>query len=415
MMYKHLKSATLYVLFNAINGAIPFLLLPILTTYLSPSNFGALSLFQTTLAALIPIVGLSLGFKIDNQYFKVSKYTLGIMIFNIMCILIFMIFITTSVLYIFSFFYNYDFLELPLKWVLILPLLCGMTCIVSFNLILLRNQNQVLKYGFWQVGLTIINLSLSLFFVVSLLLGWEGRALGILFANLTVGFLSLLNMYKTGYLVLKFNKNVTVEILKFCFPLLFNGISIFIIFQSNIYLINFFDDKSAVGIYAVALSFAAIAGLFKDGIVKTFNPWLYKKLSNKTEDFRREIIKNILFISIVLIILAFFVNFISSYLIFYIVDSKFLIAKDLILILCLSVSVNGIYNVLVPFFINSSKTKILSLVSVISAIFSLICNYILISEYGNKGAAYSILLTLTFQLLLTISTLKIKQTNKLNL
>ena len=51
----------------------------------------------------------------------------------------------------------------------------------------------------------------------------------------------------------------------------------------------------------------------------------------------------------------------------------------------------------------------------ISAIFSLICNYILISEYGNKGAAYSILLTLTFQLLLTISTLKIKQTNKLNL
>jgi O-antigen/teichoic acid export membrane protein len=405
MKFTHLKVASLYVLFNALNGAIPFFLLPILTTYLSPADFGTLSLFQTTVAALIPIVGLSLGFKIDNQYFKVSRNAIGILIFNIVCILMSMILITTGALYIFSIFDNHDLLNLPIGWILVLPVVSGMTCITSFNLILLRNQNRALKYGLWQVGLTTINLSLSLLFVISLMLGWEGRALGILSANFILGVLSILNMYKTGYLILIFDKQVITEVLRFCVPLLFNGVAIFIIFQSNIYIINYFLDTSSVGIYSVALSFAAITGLIKEGIVKTFNPWLYRVLSEKNENFNSAILRNILMIAVILIILAFVVNYFASYLIVYMVDSRFITAKDLILVLCLSVSVNGIYNVLAPFFIHYSQTKALSTVSVITGFFSLGINYLLVPKYGVSGAANSLLLALAFQLILTIGAL----------
>jgi O-antigen/teichoic acid export membrane protein len=41
---------------NIINASVPFLLLPILTSYLSPSDYGILSLVQLLMALAFPIV-----------------------------------------------------------------------------------------------------------------------------------------------------------------------------------------------------------------------------------------------------------------------------------------------------------------------------------------------------------------------
>lgn len=410
MNFKRLQNLSLYVVFSAINGAIPFFLLPVLTNYLSPSSYGTVAIFQTSMAACIPIVSLSLGFKIDKDFFNVSKASLAVNVFNILAVMLTIIIALTLLIYCLAVPLEIELVRLPNVWMMSLPLLSGISCVPAFILILVRNQERIGEYGFWQIGFTLLNLGLSLLFVVCYSFDWQGRALGITLANIIVGTLAMFRMYQTGYLVFVFNLSSYIEILKFGLPLLFNGVSIFLMYQANIFLLDYFLDKSDVGIYSVAFAFAAITGLIKDGVVKTFNPWLYRVLSEvSTKQLRLDIVKKILLIGLVLISLPFIVEKISSLLIVYMVNPDYYSAQNLVLILSMSVAVNGIYNVVVPFYIVRSNTKLLSLTSVITAIFSLFINYFLIKEYGKEGAAWSLLLIVSIQLLLVLCCLPLNK------
>ena len=410
MNFKSLRNLSLYVVFSAINGAIPFFLLPVLTNYLSPASYGTVAIFQTSMAALIPVVSLSLGFKMDKDFFHLSKENLAANIFNILAVMLTVILAVTLLVFCLVVQLELEIVGLPNVWIICLPSLSGLSCMVSFILILLRNQESVGEYGIWQIGFTLLNLGLSLLFVLYYALDWQGRALGIALANIITALLAIFRMYQTGYIVFVFSLSRYTEILKFGLPLLFNGISIFLIYQVNILFIDFFVDKSEVGIYSVALAFAAMTGLIKEGVVKTFNPWLYRVLSQvSSEQIRLDIIKKIVLISLSLIMLAFIVETISSYLIIYMIGSEYYSAQKLVLILSMAIAANGIYNIIVPFYISRSNTKLLSLTSVFTAMFSVVVNYLLINEYGKEGAAWSLLMSVGFQLFLVLCCLPLNK------
>ncbi|MCA6417299.1 MAG: oligosaccharide flippase family protein, partial [Cytophagales bacterium] len=54
-----LKSSFVFTASNALNSAIPFLLIPVLTRYLSPSDYGIVSIFQVVATMLISFAGLN--------------------------------------------------------------------------------------------------------------------------------------------------------------------------------------------------------------------------------------------------------------------------------------------------------------------------------------------------------------------
>jgi O-antigen/teichoic acid export membrane protein len=51
-------SMAVYGAANVLSGAIPLLLLPVLTRVLSPADFGLAAMFSVVLAMLVPVVGL---------------------------------------------------------------------------------------------------------------------------------------------------------------------------------------------------------------------------------------------------------------------------------------------------------------------------------------------------------------------
>ncbi|MBK8946936.1 MAG: polysaccharide biosynthesis C-terminal domain-containing protein [Ignavibacteriae bacterium] len=397
-----IKKSILYIFFNALNGAIPFFLLPVLTTYLSPAEYGAVSLFQTTLLFIIPVIGLSMGFNIDRLFFKVSKAELAISIGNMIYILVSMVLISTILLFVSFNFSNLIFIGLPIEWLIIIPTIAGFSAINNFNLILLRNNDFVKSFGFWQVGLTFLNLGLSLVFVVTLSFGWQGRALGIAIATCFVGIFSLLKMIRLDYIDFKYKTNEIKEILKLCLPLLLQGFGTFIIFQSNIYFINGILGKSEVGIYSVASAFAAMMGIFQDAISKTISPWFYKNLNLATNDLKQKIFKMNMLINFVLFITAFLTYFVSKILIIFMTNIKFHSAISLVLILAMASAFNGMYKISSVYFIHLFRTKLLSILTSITAVVSVILNYILISKMGNLGAAYALCSSLFLQFILVL-------------
>jgi O-antigen/teichoic acid export membrane protein len=389
------------MIFNALNGAVPFLLLPVLTRYLSPAEYGTVSLFQTTLLFIVPLVGLSMGFNIDRLFFKLSKAKLAVSIGNMIFLLGAMAILSTFIIYGCTFFSNLQFTGLPKAWLLIIPIVAGFSTLNQFNLIILRNNDIVGKFGIWQIGFTVLNLGLSLVLVITFSLGWEGRSLGIILANFLVGVLSLYNMYLHGYVSFVLKKDEIIDILKLCLPLLLQGMGVFIIFQSNRYFINEMLGKSAVGLYSVAAAFAAIMGIFQDALAKTMNPWFYKNLSATTPSIKLKIVKMNIVVNLFLISFAFIIYWVSKLLIQYIVDKEYRSAITLVLILSIASAFNGMYKLSSIYFIHLSKTKLLSFLTAATAIISIVLNYFLIKEFGVIGACYSLCISLFIQFLLT--------------
>ena len=67
---KLVKNISLFTFFNVINSAIPFLLLPLLTTYLSPEDYGVVDIFYNISMIATPLIGLSVVQSISRYYFE---------------------------------------------------------------------------------------------------------------------------------------------------------------------------------------------------------------------------------------------------------------------------------------------------------------------------------------------------------
>ena len=395
------KKSIFYMFFNALNGAIPFFLLPVLTYYLSPDEYGTVSLFQTTLMFIVPLVGLSMGFNIDRLFFKISKEELSVTMANMLYILIAMTAMFSLLIFVSSFFSEFKFIGLPFKWLILIPLLASFSNVNAFNLIILRNIEEIGKFGFFQVGLTFVNLSLSILFVVSLTYGWQGRATGIGFATVLFGLLSLWNIYKMGYVKFIYSKEEVKSILYFTLPLLFQGLGTFVIFQSNRYFINGMESKFAVGIFSIAYAFAALMGIFQDALAKTINPWFYKNLNSVTENFKAKLLKMNFGLNLLLIVITFIIYFVATILIRFMTEEKYHSAISLVFLLTLGLAFNGMYKFSSVYFIHLLKTKLLSYLTGITAVISILLNYVFIKAMGLEGAAYAFCISLFVQFILT--------------
>ena len=84
-----IKNSIIYLGTSIINKAIPFLLLPIMTRYLTPADYGILAIFLVLNNFLSAFVGMNIHSNISINYYSVPRAELAKIIGNIMIILSF--------------------------------------------------------------------------------------------------------------------------------------------------------------------------------------------------------------------------------------------------------------------------------------------------------------------------------------
>ena len=77
-----LKSFSIYGGTTLINAAIPFLIVPILTRYMSTADYGYAAMFIVLCSFISPIIGFSTSGAISRQYYSMQKIKLDIYIGN---------------------------------------------------------------------------------------------------------------------------------------------------------------------------------------------------------------------------------------------------------------------------------------------------------------------------------------------
>lgn len=390
---KLFSSTLLYVGTDIINKAMPFLILPIITKYLSPAEFGIVSNYILLITVFVLLIGLSSDGAISADFYKLSKIRLKAYISNASQIIA----LTTLILFlIISVGYNYlfSFTSVPYKFQAIALISAMFQIFSSINLTIWRLEGHSFSFGLFQICQTALNVIISLIFIILLQKGWEGRADGYSYSIIIFGIISLIILYRKDYLsIVKPNKYYIYKLLLFGVPLIPHTVGIWIRTGVDRFLINKFVGEYAVGVFSTSIQFGLFFSFISVAFNNAFIPYLFKNLSSKKEANSLVVDKNIVHLTykvgLAYVILSVLLIFVSNFAINFLLPASYSESVEYIPYVIITQMFQGFYMLIGNYIFYAKKTKPLAIISISIAIFHVILCYFLVINFQTIGAGYA--------------------------
>ncbi|SNB45050.1 lipopolysaccharide biosynthesis protein [Geobacter sp. DSM 9736] len=394
------KSASIYTLSRIINAAIPFLIMPVLTRYLTPTDYGIVAMFGILVGIVSPFVGLSLHGAVSVKYFDNTELNLPKYIGNCVFVLLASTVLVSGVMWLFS----EPIAKLssfPTEWLWAVVLVAFAQFISLIALTIWQVENKPARFGAFQNLQVLVNVGLSVFFVVVMGRGWQGRLEGQIVTLVFFAAIALVLLRKNGWLKYDFDRGAIRHALAFGVPLIPHALGVLLIMQTDrIFLTNMAGIATA-GIYSVAYQFGSIIDLGASSFNQAYAPWLYRQLPEINDEGKRRIVRMtyayFVFVFFAAILLSTVVPFFLS---FY-VGKDFIGAQAYIFWICLGFSFSAMYYMVTNYIFFAGKTGILAWVTFISAMLNIGFNYLFIKLNGPVGAAQASALTFSISFVLT--------------
>ena len=385
---------------NIINASVPFLLLPILTEYLSPSDYGILSLVQLLMALTFPIV-LNAQSLITIEYSNLSFNKFQKLISSIL-FFAFAGFIVLELGFYLLSDYIYEYFFLPDRLLLFIPVFLLFQVIPILIPFIFQAKKQPFNFGKFKISLTIFNIGLSLFFVMYLNYGWEGRLWGIVGSFAVFNLIGLYLLMKIDLLSFNLDKDSIMQVFRYGIPLIPHAIAAVLISGSSRFFLADIMGVKEVGVFAVSFQVASSIYIIMSSINLAWSPHLFERLNKTpTMDVKLKIIKQsyqiMLFMIIIVVVFLVFSQFIFHVFIDESYHSGLLVSR----ILAIGFLFQGFYFMFTNYIFYSKKTKYLSFITLFSSIIVVLSNFYFINLIGVLGAAYALVISYMALCLLT--------------
>jgi len=387
-----LKSLSIYTTTSILNSAIPFLLLPILTNYLTVEEYGLLAIIQIFIIFTIPFISINIQSTLQLEYHELDADKFALWVSSVLIIPLVTIFIVLLFFIIFESLV-YSFVQTSLLWILLIPLIAFMQVVPQTILSIYKISERPIDYAKYQLSLTVINLVLTLFLVVLLNLNWEGRVLAIFVTYFIFTMVGLYLLIKMKLIVLNIDKTYIKKSLQLGIPLILHVVSATLFMMSDRLFISYYLGNETLGIYAVGAQVAMMALIIQQSFNQAWVPYLFKNLKIGSMKNKIKIIK-ISYLSILFfLILPFLIELVNPLFFHFLIDKKFIEAMPYVFWIALGYSLLGMYKVVTNYIFYEKRVKLLSMMTFFSLLINLILNYILIHQYGSIGVAYGTAIT----------------------
>ncbi|MGF1703694.1 oligosaccharide flippase family protein [Photobacterium makurazakiensis] len=396
------SGALVYFGSSVLSATIPFFLLPILTRYLSPSQYGEVAMFQLLIGLLGAFVGFNVNGAIVREYYSERnseeyKNYIGA------CIILF--FISTLIVCVFTYTFSEQltsFFDLSVDNLKLAVLVSSAMFLMKIRLSQYQIKKKVINYALVQVPNSAINVLLSLIFVMYFDFGSDGRIDGISYAALVTGVFCLLSfkLEKT----FKFDclrREYFTESIKYGLSITPHVIGIFLLASIDRVIIKEHLGLESAGIYMAALQVSMIMSLTFEALNKAYVPWLFDKLkANKASDKSKIVKYTYLYIAF-LIVIGVVVYYTVPFISILILGDEYKSASNIVGILCLAQICNGIYLMFTNYLLYNKKVGMLSFVTISSGAIHVLCSIYLIQTHDLKGVAMSFLIATVYRAMMT--------------
>lgn len=386
------KSSLIYAVSDGVNKAIPFFILPVLSYYLLPSDYGIVANFGVLSSIISILIGVGVAAAISVNYYKFTKEELSKYIFNALLIILLAAIIVLVAVTVFNQII-FLYVKVPFQYQLLVVVMALATVITSINLSLWRLEEKPIKFGIYTISQTAVNISISLLLIIVYKLGWVGRVNGILISSVLFGGLSIFILYRRGYLQINFNKRILTNILVFGLPLIPHSLSFWMRSGVDLIFITRFIGEKATGLYATGFVFGTLIAFMTGSFNNAFVPYMYKMLSvdddTVLKNNKRKLVKMVYLGIVGLVILCIIFTGISNFILDNFFADKYAGSSKFIFWAILSQTFQGMYLFFVNYIFFSKKTKLLAVITFFCAGLQVILSYIMIQKIGSIGAAYA--------------------------
>ncbi len=380
-----IKTTGIYFLGTVGTKLISFLLLPLYTACLLPSQYGRYDVNITYATLLSSVCFLDIWTGIMKYMFENKENERQ---FNVVyCGIV--IFFTSAIFYIllmlaFGFLWKTEYLLGVVAYGFFL-------CLQNLYGYLARAYGKNLLFIFTGIISTACNAALNILLLV--VLGWDYRALYVSFSTgimvqciILEMNLQLIKSFRRKYL----DKDTMICLLRFSLPLCVNSLCYWLLTGYNRIIIEKEIDSSANGYYAVACKFGGILLLVSSCFSMAWQELAYSKYGKDKDTGRFYSYATELYIKV--LFCGFFVMTPLIYLIFpYLVDEGYEAAKQMIPVNMLA-TLSGILFIFLANIISTyKKNNIVFLSTLAASIVNMTILHLLIKQIGAEAANIALL------------------------
>jgi O-antigen/teichoic acid export membrane protein len=394
------RRAGIYTLANALNSAIPLLLLPILTRYLSPEEYGLVAMFTVLTAVVAAIAGLGTHGAVTREYYFRSREEFAGFVGTCIFILAASSAALLGLIALFSRPLT-GITGIPEHWLAAAVLMGAGQLLCSIGLVIWQVRGLPAIYGAFQIGVSLFNALLSLALVIWVEMGWQGRVVGQVVAVFAMGMMATVLLARGEWIRFRFSRDHARGALRYGVPLVLHALGATAVATADRTLITNLVSIDETGLYVVAAQIAMVITFLADSFNRAYAPWLFEKLKEGNPAVMRRIVIGTYWYYAAVLLLAGLLILAAPLLIGFIVGPKFSGAAQYILWLSLASAFGGMYYMVTLYIQFSGKTERLAAVTLTVGALNIPLCYAFIQMGGGIGAAQA---TAVSQLLTFLAT-----------
>lgn len=386
LRHKLLRNTLVYAGSGVAKNAIPFLMLPVLTRYLSPSDFGIVATFEVILAVALVGIGVNMYGAVAVNAFRLDRHELQAYVSNVILV--------SALAAVIAFFVAYALVDLvPLeggtlvRWLPLIAIAGLSQVLFSIALTLWQVEESPVPYGLFQISQTALNVGLSLLFVINFRWGWEGRVKAILITSIVFGALSFAVVYARGFVRSALRTDYIWDALSFGIPLVPHSLGNWILTGIDRLFLASMIGVAATGVYTVGYQVGMIVGLLASSFNQAWSPFLFAKLKAGDPESKIRIVKFTYAYFPAILVMALLLSLVAPWLLSVFVGPEFRGADRFVFWVALGYAFNGMYLMVVNYIYHEKKTHLLAWITLLTGVVNVALNYVLISENGAIGAA----------------------------
>jgi O-antigen/teichoic acid export membrane protein len=278
-----------YAVANSIEALVPFLLAPILTRTLDPTEYGIWVLFMTYATFLRPIVGLTTQDAIRMRFYDFDQKQLDQYTHTVLFVMMAMAVVVSGLTFVFREPLG-EAAKFPAGWLISVVVAAFLFEVFYTVLALLQFHNRRKDFLATQIIQAVLSMTLVSAF---LLAGWDWRGV-VLGRMLGMGVATLISLRSLGYSPLQYlripPRSFYRDITSFAVVYWPAGLVILAVAMTDKVVAAYYLGVEASGMYGVAALFASAFWIVNYSFVLAWTPWLFRKLKAAPIEGMREVV-----------------------------------------------------------------------------------------------------------------------------
>lgn len=394
---KTVRNGGLFAIFSFFSKGVSFLLLTILARFITPDDYGELSLFNTLITLLGYFVGLSTAGYMGVSFFKGNKdrFKEDFTAINLItCASFFVILL----FFIMSSQWLSELLKVPVRFLPLGLLIAFANVFVGLNLDYYRVQEKLSWYGILSCSFALLNFVSAMYLVVDRKLNWPGQVYALAICNLIYALVAVVGFYKKHLFRVPKQWSTYKKVIVWGLPMIPHSASVWIKQGLDRYIIAGTHTIADVGLFSFALTLSSAIIMVGHAFNQTNSVNLYQTLSstdtneNKIKSLRlKERFLTFLYLGIVIFTMVFCLTLIP------IVMPKYANCLPYFLILSVYGFLHCIYFLYCNYFFYFERTKQLMFITFGTAVL-----HLLLSLWLTRFSLYLTCLINVFSMLVMV-------------